>query len=121
MSLENRAKHKNDADLAQNGWFVGFTPRRNPDIVVCALFQGGEHGRLAAHLATQVIKAYVDKQRRTPQKMVEKPNNPRTVDMGALWSGPDTDGRKDDLQIAHVAIDLAKKRPVLAAAAPGMN
>ena len=60
-------------DLAQNGWFVGFTPRRNPDIVVCVLFQGGEHGRLAARLATQVIKAYVDKQQRTPQKMVEKP------------------------------------------------
>ncbi len=31
--------------LAQNGWFVGFTPRRNPDIVVCVLFQGGEHGK----------------------------------------------------------------------------
>lgn len=121
VSLENRAKHKNDADLAQNGWFVGFTPRRNPDIVVCALFQGGEHGRLAAHLATQVIKAYVDKQRRTPQKMVEKPKTPGTVDMGALWSDPDSDGHKDDLEAGYVAIPLAKKRPVLATAAPGMN
>src|SRR5579872_609236 len=121
VSLENRAKHKNDADLAQNGWFVGFTPRRNPDIVVCALFQGGEHGRLAARLATQVIKAYVDKQRRTQQKMVEKPKNPGTVDMGALWSDPDIDGHKDDLQAGYVAIPLAKKRPVLATAAPGMN
>src|SRR5437867_3491130 len=66
VSLATRAKHQNNEDLAQNGWFVGFTPRRNPDIVVCALFQGGEHGRLAARLATQVIKAYVDKQRRQP-------------------------------------------------------
>ncbi len=121
VSLENRAKHKNDADLAQNGWFVGFTPRRNPDIVVCVLFQGGEHGRLAARLATQVIKAYVDKQRRTPQKMVEKPKNPGTVDMGALWSDPASDGHRDDLQSARVPIGLAKKRPVLATAAPGMN
>ena len=39
---------KTAKNLAQNGWFVGFTPRRNPDIVVCVLFQGGEHGRLAA-------------------------------------------------------------------------
>src|SRR6185312_737280 len=28
----------------QNGWFVGVTPRRNPDIVVVVLFQSGEHG-----------------------------------------------------------------------------
>jgi len=121
VSLENRAKHKNDADLAQNGWFVGFTPRRNPDIVVCVLFQAGEHGRLAARLATQVIKAYVDKQKRTPQKMVEKPKNPGTVDMGALWSDPDSNDHKDDLQAGHVAIPMPKRRPVLATAAPGMQ
>src|ERR1700751_4814745 len=62
VSLATRARFKNADDLAQNGWFVGFTPRRNPDIVVCVLFQGGEHCRLAARLATQVINAYFDKQ-----------------------------------------------------------
>jgi penicillin-binding protein 2 len=121
VSLTTRAKFKNSDALAQNGWFVGFTPRRNPDIVVCVLFQGGEHGRLAARLATQVIKAYVDKQKRTPQKMVEKPNAPGTVDIGGLWSAPDSDGDKDGLQAGRFAIDLPKKRPVLATAAPGMN
>jgi penicillin-binding protein 2 len=121
VSLTTRAKFKNSDALAQNGWFVGFTPRRNPDIVVCVLFQGGEHGRLAARLATQVIKAYVDKQKRTPQKMVEKPNAPGTVDIGGLWSAPDDDGDKDGLQAGRFAIDLPKKRPVLATAAPGMN
>ena len=69
VSLALRAKHQNNEDFAQNGWFVGFTPRRNPEIIVCVLFEGGEHGRLAARLATQVIKAYVDKQRRQPTKM----------------------------------------------------
>ena len=68
VSLATRAKHANNEDFAQNGWFVGFTPRRDPDIIVCVLFEGGEHGRLAARLATQVIKAYVDKQRRQPPK-----------------------------------------------------
>src|SRR5438552_3709026 len=121
VSLTTRAKFKNSDALAKNGWFVGFTPRRNPDIVVCVLFQGGEHGRLAARLATQVIKAYVDKQKRTPQKMVEKPNAPGTVDIGGLWSAPDDDGDKDGLQAGRFAIDLPKKRPVLATAAPGMN
>ena len=120
VSLTTRAKFKNSEALAQNGWFVGFTPRRDPDIVVCVLFQGGEHGRLAARLATQVIKAYVDKQKRTPQKMVEQPKN-GTVDMGGLWSAPDDDGEKDGLQAARFAIDLPKKRMVLATAAPGMN
>src|ERR1700751_4546038 len=86
VSLAPRAKFKNSDALAQNGWFVGFTPRRNPDIVVCVLFQGGEHGKLAARLATQVIKAYVDKQHRLPNKMVEKPKSDGKVDIGALWT-----------------------------------
>lgn len=64
VSLATRAKFANKEEFAQNGWFVGFTPRRNPDIVVCVLFQGGEHGKLAARLAAQVVKAFVDKQRR---------------------------------------------------------
>ena len=120
VSLALRAKVKNQDEFAQNGWFVGFTPRRNPDIVVCILFQGGEHGRLAARLATQVIKAFVDKQRRTPQKMVEQPKN-GTVDVGGLWSAPDPDGDTDGLQAGRFAIDLPKKKMVLATAAPGMH
>jgi penicillin-binding protein 2 len=121
VSLATRAKFKNAEDLAQNGWFVGFTPRRNPDIVVCVLFQGGEHGRLAAHLATQVIKAYVDKQRRTPQKLVEKPKTGGTVDIGGLWTEPDSDGDKERLQGGRFVLDLSKKPLAVAIAAPGMQ
>src|ERR1700690_2192032 len=92
VSLALRAKHQNNADFAQNGWFVGFTPRRNPDIIVCVLFEGGEHGKLAARLATQVIKAYVDKQRRQPTKMAAGSGK---VEIGSLWTDPadvDEDG-----------------------------
>jgi penicillin-binding protein 2 len=121
VSLATRAKFKNSEDLAQNGWFVGFTPRRNPDIVVCVLFQGGEHGRLAARLATQVIKAYVDKQRRTPTKMVEKPKSGGTIDIGGLWTEPDSDGDKEKLQGGRFVLDLPKKPLAMAIAAPGMN
>jgi len=121
VSLENRAKHKNDADLAQNGWFVGFTPRRNPDIIVCVLFQGGEHGRLAARLATQVIKAFVDKQHQSPQKMVEKPNNDGKVDIGGLWTGSDFDGDKDALRAGRIVLDLPNKKIIWATAAPGLR
>jgi penicillin-binding protein 2 len=121
VSLATRAKYKNAEDLAQNGWFVGFTPRRNPDIVVCVLFQGGEHGRLAARLATQVIKAYVDKQHRTPQKVVQQPNAGGKVDIGGLWVEPDADGEKQKLEGGHIVLDLPKKPMALATAAPGMG
>src|SRR5712692_7063490 len=120
VSLATRAKFKNSDDLAQNGWFVGFTPRRNPDIIVCVLFQGGEHGKLAARLATQVVKAYVDKQRRTPQKMVEKPKSDGKVDMGGLWTSPDGDGSHDKLESGRFVVDLPKKPLVAATAAPGI-
>jgi penicillin-binding protein 2 len=119
--LALRAKAKNEEEYAQNGWFVGFTPRRNPDVVVCVLFQGGEHGKLAARLATQVIKAYVDKQRRTPQKMAGNPNRDRKVDVGGLWSEPDSDGAAQRLQGGRFLLDIAKKPVALATAAPGMR
>src|SRR6266567_3241785 len=88
VSLATRAKHQNNEALNQNGWFVGFTPRRNPDLVVCVLFEGGEHGKLAARLATQVIKAYVDKQRLQPTKMAESTSK---TEIGALWTAPDSE------------------------------
>jgi penicillin-binding protein 2 len=118
VSLATRAKHQNNSDLAQNGWFVGFTPRRNPDIVVCALFQGGEHGKLAARLATQVIKAYVDKQHRQPTNVAT--NNGKT-EIGALWTVPEHDGDGEKLQGGRFIVNLAKKQAPLAMAAPGLQ
>jgi len=118
VSLALRAKYKNSDEFAQNGWFVGFTPRKNPDVVVCVLFQGGEHGKLAARLATQVLKAYVEKQRQTPQKMVEKPKNDGPVDMGGLWTAP---GGEQKLEGGRFDIDLPKRPVVAAVAAPGIQ
>jgi len=51
-------------EYKDNSWFVGLTPRRNPDIAICVLFEGGEHGKLAARIAAQVIKSFVEKKRR---------------------------------------------------------
>jgi penicillin-binding protein 2 len=118
VSLALRAKHENDESLAQNGWFVGFTPRRDPDIVVCVLFQGGEHGKLAARLATQVIKAYVDKQRQQPTKVAK---NDGKTEIGALWTSPDEDGHGEKLQGGRFVVNLSKKPLPLAMAAPGMR
>jgi penicillin-binding protein 2 len=119
VSLATRAKHQNSEALAQNGWFVGFTPRRDPDIIVVVLFEGGEHGRLAARLATQVIKAYVEKQHRVPPKMAEKPNSDKQIDIGGLWTAPDDDGGNDRLQGGRFLLDVSKKPLALATAVPG--
>ncbi len=65
--ISNVGKARLNANLQRfkdNGWFVGFTPRRNPEIVVAALIEQGEHGYLAARIVSQVIKAYVEKQRK---------------------------------------------------------
>jgi len=115
VSLAVRAKHQSNESLNQNGWFVGFTPRRNPDIVVAVLFEGGEHGKLAARLATQVIKAYVDKQRRQPTKVASSGN----VDVGAVWNGG-SEG-EDELHGGHFDLNVPKNRAPLAVAAPGIQ
>ena len=47
--------------MKDNAWFVGFAPQRAREIVVVALFEGGEHGNLAAPIVRDVIKAYFDK------------------------------------------------------------
>lgn len=47
--------------MKDNGWFVGFAPRDNPEIVVVTLVEAGLHGNLAAPISRDVIKAYFDK------------------------------------------------------------
>jgi len=48
-----------------NAWFVGMAPRRNPDIVVAVLCEhGGWGAEASAPVASQVINAFVTKQRK---------------------------------------------------------
>jgi penicillin-binding protein 2 len=57
--------------MKDNAWFVGFAPNDTPELVVVALFEGGEHGNLAAPIVRDVIKAYFDKKvRKDPQNML---------------------------------------------------
>jgi hypothetical protein len=64
-----------------------------------------------------VLKAYVDKQRRAPQKMVEKSKDNGKVDIGALWTAPEG----DKLEGGHYILDLPKKALIPAVAAPGIS
>ena len=69
-------------EFKDNGWFVGVEPRRNPEIVVCTLLEEGEHGYSRREPTAQVIKAYVEKQRRQPTKVAGSNNG--KVELGGL-------------------------------------
>jgi penicillin-binding protein 2 len=108
------------ANFKDNGWFVGVEPRRNPEIVVCTLLEEGEHGYLAARTAAKVIKAFVDKQHRQPSKLAKQSTRGGKVEIGAVWTTPDSDGDEQKLASGHFFVDVAKKPLALATAAPGI-
>jgi len=65
-------KGKND------GWFVGYAPRRNPEIVVAAVVQDtAQHGGQAAGpVVRDIVKAYYDKKNKKTQGQVTAENQP---------------------------------------------
>jgi penicillin-binding protein 2 len=73
MSHDALSRSGGGHDTQPNAWFVGMTPRRNPDIAVAVLWQHGNWGNNSARLAAQVIDAFVNKQRKIA-------NNVRVVD-----------------------------------------
>jgi penicillin-binding protein 2 len=128
QTISNALKAKLGAggkNFKDNGWFVGVEPRRNPEIVVCALLEEGEHGYLAARTAAQVIKAYVEKQRRQPTKVAGSGNG--KVEIGAVWTdagASDGDGKNESeehLRAGRFLIEVAHKRAPLAVGAPGTH
>ena len=124
-ALKARLGEAGKKNFKDNGWFVGVEPRRNPEIVVCTLLEEGEHGYLAARTAAQVIKAYVEKERRQPTKVAGSGvsgSHLDKVDIGAVWSEPGVgEGDGDHLQAGQFFIDVSGKHAPLAVAAPGMQ
>lgn len=83
-----------------NAWFVGYAPRRNPEIVVAVLVQeSGEHGGTASGpVVRDVIKAYYDKKARATQGQY-------TVDYQRIEL--DKDGEKESAQGKTSAVKQA--------------
>jgi penicillin-binding protein 2 len=53
---------KGEKKFKDNAWFVGYAPRRNPEIVVSVLVEEGGHGGVTSGpMARDIIKAYYDK------------------------------------------------------------
>ncbi|WP_035348699.1 penicillin-binding protein 2 [Edaphobacter aggregans] len=59
-----RQKNSTNKSTIPNAWFVGMTPRRNPDIVVAVLWEHGYWGNNSARLASGIINVFVEKQRK---------------------------------------------------------
>jgi penicillin-binding protein 2 len=120
--LKKTMSAKEKAEYKDNGWFVGVTPRRNPEIVVACLFEGGEHGALAARVAAKVIAAYVAKQRRV-QTNVAKANQAapanKQAEVAAVWHDGDAKN-PDKLQAGRFTVPTdGAAKPV--SAAPGVE
>jgi penicillin-binding protein 2 len=82
-ALSRTAKSKSNLP---NVWFVGVTPRRNPELVVAVLWQNGEFSYYPARIGAKVVSAYVEKQRRLAHNL--QPVKAPPVEMSAVWTDP---------------------------------
>ena len=119
--LKKRLGAEGKRDFKDNGWFVGVTPRRNPEIVVACLFEGGEHGALAARVAAKVIKAYVEKQRSAKTQVAKAGGTApgsQQAEVAAVWHEGDAKS-PDKMQAGHFTIPADGKTKPLSSA-PGI-
>jgi penicillin-binding protein 2 len=72
--MSNTERNRLGKGLSQNkdnAWFVGYAPRRNPEIVVSVLVEGGEHGAgTSGPIVRDIVKAYYDKKEKKNQGQV---------------------------------------------------
>ena len=101
-----------------NAWFVGYAPRRNPEIVVSVLVQeSGKHGGEAAGpVVRDVIKAYYDKKnKKQGQYTAEtKPPAPRTKPLSTAVRVPRAPGvalKKQETVSTATVRPVAEREP----------
>jgi penicillin-binding protein 2 len=94
MSHAALAYARKGQNTEPNAWFVGMTPRRNPDIVVAVLFEHGVWGKYSAMIGAQVVNAFVTKQRTHDHnlKIADTPT-PNPEPTPAAVSTPTTGGQ----------------------------
>lgn len=84
ISAEGLAKVGKHRRFTDNAWFVGYAPRRNPEIVVSVLVEHGEHGSsAAAPIARDIVKAYYDKKAAKTKKQYTVEYRRFELDSGA--------------------------------------
>jgi penicillin-binding protein 2 len=87
MSHEALGKTTKGMITRPNVWFVGVTPRRNPELVVAVLWQNGEFSYYPARIGAAVVSAYVEKQRRLAHNL-QPSKTAAPAEMSAVWTVP---------------------------------
>ena len=101
---------KGDKKFNNNAWFVGYAPRRDPEIVVTVLVEEGGHGASASGpIARDIIKAYYDKK-------AKKGQGQTTVEYKRYDLGADS-----KVQVAEQSKPAAKPEQAVAAIEPASN
>jgi penicillin-binding protein 2 len=90
-----------------NAWFVGYAPRRNPEIVVSVLVQeSGKHGgESAGPVVRDILKAYYDKKNKKTQGQFTTENQdaaPKKAPVPVAAIAPRTALKPEDSS-AHVS------------------
>ena len=85
QALDKSAKGKS---TNPNVWFVGVTPRRNPELVVAVLWQNGNKSWFPARIGAKVVSAYVEKQRRLANNLALPAKTESPAEMSAVWTVP---------------------------------
>jgi penicillin-binding protein 2 len=68
INYDLRSRLGKTKQFKDNSWFVGYAPRRTPEIVVSVLVQSGGHGsEVAGPIVRDIIKAYYDKKTKRTQ------------------------------------------------------
>jgi penicillin-binding protein 2 len=112
--------HTKGGAKTPNSWFVGMVPRRNPEIVIVVLQEHGDWGSLSAHIAAQVVTAYVNKKRAADHNILNQAGLGKPVEMGAIWSEPapgghhrhGAPGEDSVLHAGHFMVDPGPLAPV---------
>lgn len=72
IGYDARDKYGKRKQFKDNAWFVGYAPRRNPEIVVSVLVEEGEHGgAVGGPMARDVIKSYYEKKARKSEDLLK--------------------------------------------------
>ncbi|HTU49989.1 MAG TPA: penicillin-binding protein 2 [Acidobacteriaceae bacterium] len=105
------------ARLNDTAWFVGMSPRRNPEIAVVVMWQNGSEGYFSARLAARVIEAYVDKERLRDHNLVQvaAKNNPES---GSPAAAAPASAREKSAPDAAKPKSVGRLHPPHVAAAP---
>jgi penicillin-binding protein 2 len=90
IGYDTRNRVGKQKKFEDNAWFVGYAPKRNPEIVVAVLVQeSGQHGGTASGpVVRDIVKAYYDKKNRKTQGTVTADEHGATPANGAAVVAP---------------------------------